>query len=300
MSTPQLSDRRTSPAAHATARDDTRTRLLEGLPVTERRMELAGIPTMLLEGGAGAPVVLLHGPGEHAPKWLRVIPELVASHRVIAPDLPGHGASAPVDGPLASDRVLAWLDELIARTCPAPPALVGQIVGGAIAARFAIDHGDRLDRLVLVDTLGLAPFEPAPEFAQALGAFLAQPDEVHHDGLWRQCAFDLDALRDGMGARWDRLRAYNLERAGAPGVLSAIHALLAQFGMSPIADEALARIGVPTFLIWGRQDLATPVAVAEAASARYGWPLRIIDSCGDDPAIERPEAFLEALRATLR
>src|SRR5919197_5155852 len=70
-----------------------RERLLAGLPVAERRLELAGISTAVLEGGAGRPVVLLHGPGEYGAKWMRVIPDLVTTHRVIAPDLPGHGAS---------------------------------------------------------------------------------------------------------------------------------------------------------------------------------------------------------------
>ena len=143
-----------------------RERLLAGVPVRERRLELEGISTAVLEGGSGAPVVLLHGPGEHAPKWVQVLPALVATNRVIAPDLPGHGASEVTGGPLTAERVLAWLEALIARTCTSPPALVGQTVGGAIAARFAIEHGDRIGRLVLADALGLAPFEPAPEFAE--------------------------------------------------------------------------------------------------------------------------------------
>ena len=130
----------------------------------------------VLEGGSGSPMVLLHGPGEHAAKWMEVFPELVANHRVIAPDLPGHGASVVTGGPLTSERVLQWLDELIDRTCSSPPVLVGQIVGGAIAVRHVIRQGSPMSRLVLVDTLGLAPFQPAPEFAGALHAFLAEPE----------------------------------------------------------------------------------------------------------------------------
>jgi pimeloyl-ACP methyl ester carboxylesterase len=68
-----------------------RARLLTGIPVTERRTELAGIPTAVLEGGGGPPVVLLHGPGESAVNWRWAISDLVATHRVVAPDLPAHG-----------------------------------------------------------------------------------------------------------------------------------------------------------------------------------------------------------------
>jgi hypothetical protein len=55
---------------HATA-DTARARLLDGLPVTQRSVQAAGISTSLLEGGEGPPIVLLHGPGEFAAKWLR-------------------------------------------------------------------------------------------------------------------------------------------------------------------------------------------------------------------------------------
>ena len=69
--------------------------------------------------------------------------------------------------------------------------------------------------------------------------------------------------------------------------------------MPAIPPADLARIAVPTTLIWGRHDLATPLPIAEAASARYGWPLHVIEDAGDDPPIEQPEAFLNALRVAL-
>ena len=281
------------------AYDDPRARLLAGMLVSERRRHLAGIATAVLEGGAGPPVVLLHGPGEYAAKWMRVIPDLVTTHRVIAPDLPGHGTSEVVDGALDADRVLAWVGELIERTCPSPPALVGQILGGAIAACFASNWGDRLSRLVLVDALGLAPFQPTPEFAQALTDFIVRPTEDTHDGLWRRCAFDLDGMRNRMGESWDLIKAYNLDRALTPSLKATQHSLMEQFGMPAIEPTELTKIAVPTALIWGRHDLATRLEVAEAASVRYGWPLHVIENAGDDPPMEQPEAFLEALRAAL-
>jgi pimeloyl-ACP methyl ester carboxylesterase len=57
----------------------------------------------------------------------------------------------------------------------------------------------------------------------------------------------------------------------------------------------LGRITVPTTVIWGRHDLATPLRVAEAASARYGWQLHVIEEAADDPTLDQPEAFLRAL-----
>ncbi|MGH3042126.1 MAG: alpha/beta fold hydrolase [Gaiellaceae bacterium] len=273
--------------------------LLEDIPVTERRVELAGVSTAVLEGGSGPPVVLLHGPVGHAGHWLRVLPALAESHRVVAPDLPGQGASELTGDALDAQGVLDWLEDLIGDACPAPPALVGFTLGGAIAARFAAARGDMLTQLVLVDMLGLTRFAPPPEFGQAVHTFLAQPSEETHEELWRYCASDLESLREQMGQRWELFRAYNLERARTPSVRAALDALMEQFA-PPIEPEVLARITVPTTLVWGRQDLATPVGVAEAASKRYGWPLEVIERAGDEPPIEQPEAFLRVLNAALR
>ena len=278
-----------------TANTNARERLLAGIPVTERRLELAGVSTTVLEGGDGPPIVLLHGPGEFGAKWMRVIPDLVTSHRVVAPDLPAHGASEVPDGPLDADRVLAWLAELIERTCSSPPTLVGHVLGGAIAARFAADQGNRLSRLVLVDTLGLGRFLPAPRFALTMVGFLARPTEGSYNRFMRQCSFDLDGLREQMGERWDPFVSYNLDLARAPSAKAAGR-LMRELGVPRIPPEDLARIAVPTTLIWGRHDRANRPRIAEAASARYGWPLRMIEDCADDPPRDQPEAFLEALR----
>lgn len=295
MKTLDQTRRRIDPTVAAGARE----RLLAGLPVTQQVQQLAGVSTPVLLGGEGPPVVLLHGPGGNAAHWMHVIPELVLRHGVIAPDLPGQGACELNSAALDADRVLAWLGELIERNCSAPPTLVGAALGGAIAARFAIGHSSRLARLILVDSLGLCPFQPAPAFGSALHAFLAQPDEASHDQLWEYCAHDLDVVRRRFGEHWQDFKAYNVDRAQTPSVQAALGALMEQFGIPAIPATDLARMAVPTGLIWGRHDLATPLSVAEAASTRYGWPLQVIDDAADDPAVEQPEATVRALRRAL-
>lgn len=285
--------------ARGAAASGARARLLAGIPVAERRLPLAGIPTAVLEGGHGPPMILLHGPGEFAAKWWRVLPDLTARHRVIAPDLPGHGASEGADERLDAERVRAWLDALIERTCPSPPIVVGHVLGGAIAARFAVSHPGRLGRLVLVDSLGLAPFRPSPRFALSMVHFMVRPSEQSYDRFMRQCSHDVDALREGMGARWEPFVAYTLDRARSPST-SAVRRLMREVGLPAIPAEALERIDTPTFLVWGRHDRANRLAIAEAASARFGWPLHVIDDCADDPARDRPGAFLRVLEAIVR
>ena len=272
-----------------------RERLLENLPVTERRIELAGLSTALLEAGAGPPMVLLHGPGAHAAGWLPAIPALAATHRVIAPDLPGHGATAVADAPLDLARVLAWLDALIDRTCPTPPVLVGQLTGGAVAARFAAQTPGRVRALVLVVPFGLAPFAPTPAFGSALTGYLSDPTGASHDTLWRHCVRDLDDVRFRLGDRWEAMRAYNLTLARTPEVAGSLQQFLALFAAPAIPDDVLKRIAVPTTLVWGREDAIVPVSVGTAAAVRYGWPIHVLDTTGNEPAIEDPEAFVKAV-----
>jgi pimeloyl-ACP methyl ester carboxylesterase len=278
--------------------EDARRRLLAGAPVTERRLDLAGVSTAVLEGGDGPPAVLLHGQGGWSGMWLPVITELVTTHRVVAPDLPGLGASEVLDGSPDAARVLAWLGELIQRTCPAPPALVGASLGASIAARFAIAHPDRLSRLVLVGAGSLARFRPAPGVVLALIRFITRPNERTHAGFLQQVAVDPARVRALMGDRWEASQAYNLDRARTPSVRAANRRLLRELGTRRIPPQELARITVPTSLIWGRLDRVMRLRIAEAASARYGWPLHVIEDAGHF-SIEQPEACRAALQVAL-
>jgi pimeloyl-ACP methyl ester carboxylesterase len=281
-----------------TGGEDARRRLLAGAPVTERRLDLAGVSTAVLEGGGGPPVVLLHGQGGWSGMWLPVVGELVATHRVVAPDLPGLGASQVPGGPPDAAGVLAWLGELIQRTCPSPPALVGASLGASIAARFVIAHPDRVSRLVLVDAGSLGRFRPAPGVVLAMIRFIARPNERTHRGFLRQVAVDPARVRALMGDRWEVSQAYNLDRARTPSVRAANRRLLRELGTKPIPPQELARIAVPTSLIWGRHDRVMRLRIAERASARYGWPLHVVEDAGHF-TLEQPEASLAALRVAL-
>lgn len=276
-----------------------RSALLSRMAVTDREVTLAGIPTSVIETGEGRPMVLLHGPGEFAGTWMRVIPELAKNYRVIAPDLPGHGESGLPSEDLDADRVLRWLDELIGETCDQPPILVGHLLGGAIAARFAASHSEKLAALVLVDTYGLAKLWPSPKFAFALAKFMIRPTFGTQRAMMDRCMVDLAGLRVEMDGDLDMLEAYGLEWAQLPKAKAALRSLMSSFGMPAIAESELKAMTVRTTLIWGRHDLQVPVRVAERASSHYGWPLHIVEHCADDPAVEQPAQFLDALMRSI-
>jgi pimeloyl-ACP methyl ester carboxylesterase len=91
------------------------------------------------------------------------------------------------------------------------------------------------------------------------------------------------------------LREYTLELLHTTQVGAAMQELMEHFAVNPIPEASLARISVPTALIWGRYDPIVPLAVGEAASVRYRWPLHVIEDAGNEPALEAPDAFVRAL-----
>lgn len=275
-----------------------RDRLLADLPVIERQLDLSSVPTAVLEGGEGPPVVFLHGPGESATNWRWTIPDVATSHRVVVPDLPAHGSSGTGNRALDADLTVAWLDELLERTCAEPPVVVGHVIGGAIAARYAARRPGRLRGLVLVDSLGLARFRPSPRFALGFLRFTFRPSERSFERFMDQCAHDRKRLQLQMGDDWTAFVAYNVglarsEQAKAAGQL------FRRAGTPPIPPDELEQITVPVSLIWGRHDRALRLRIAEQASAQFGWPLHVIDAAADDPARDQPVAFLRSLRSVL-
>jgi pimeloyl-ACP methyl ester carboxylesterase len=274
-------------------------RLLEDVPVTARRLDLAGVSTYLLEGGDGAPFVLLHGQGGFAAHWLQVIPQLMAQHRVVAPDLPGLGASQVLSDRLDASAVVAWLGELISQTCAEPPTVVGISLGGAVATRFAIEFGDQttVRRIVLVNSGGLGRAWPAPGALVALVRYSIHRTSANFDRVIRYVVVDLDRVRAQWGERWAALQAYDIDRTAQPSVRKADGRLLRRVNMPRIQADQLRRISVPVALIWSRNDRITRFRIAEETSTRLGWPLYPIEDCGHFAIGERPDAFLDALRA---
>jgi pimeloyl-ACP methyl ester carboxylesterase len=274
-------------------------RLVEGLPVTTRRLDLAGVSTSVIEGGEGPPIVLLHGQGGFAEIMGGLVANLVDSYRVIAPDLPGLGRSEVRSGTLDGPGVVRWLGELIAKTCDQPPILLGVSMGGSVAARFAVKRGHEISKLILVDSGSLGRFRPPPSLLFALIRFVRNPNRAGVQRMQRQIFFDAERVRNQMGDRFAALEDYQIERAKQPSVNSANRTLLRRIGTKPIPDEDLRRIKVPVALIWGRRDRVMPFKYAERANEKFGWPLYPIEDAGHIAMAEQPAAFGVALRAIL-
>lgn len=253
------------------------------------------------EEGSGDPLVLVHGAGTSSAIWRRTMPSLGERRRVVAPDLPGYGAS-PAAGPgFALEEVTDSLAAGLAEAgLAAPYDLVGHSMGGAIAILLAARHPDRVRRLVLVAPAGLAAL---PRVAARLLGAVAAPfatarrtlaTPLAGSALVRRLAL-AGVARDGARVPAEHARAVLASSAGAtrigPGLASAATADL---------RHALAGIQAPLGLVWGAHDPVIPPRRIEVIRcARPDVELRIVPDTAHAPMLEWPGAFCAALEDVL-
>jgi pimeloyl-ACP methyl ester carboxylesterase len=287
-----------SVVATSTQVDPDRERMLADLAVTERRVRLAGVSTALLEAGEGSPLVLLHGGIEcGGAYWAPLVRELAPNHRLVIPDVPGLGQSDPV-ARLDPATFADWFAELLRATCAEKPTLIAHSLVGSLAARFAAEHGDRLHRLMIYAAPGIGPYRMPLGLRMVAIRFALRPSEGNAERFDRWAFFDLDRTRKRDPGWLEAFNAYTRSRAVVPHVKRTMRQLIGSC-TKQVPDAELRRIPVATELLWGRHDRFVPLDLAEATSARLDWPLHVIDEAGHVPHIERPAAFLRALRTGL-
>ena len=260
----------------------------------ERVVEVDGLRIVQLEAGPpDAPlIVLLHGFTGAKEHWLPVMAELAATHRVIAPDLPGWGESQRVAGAdygvlAQAERIGVWLDKL-----PAPPALlVGHSMGGHIAALVAAQHPRRLQRLALLSAAGV-PFE-----TNAFGR--AVLDGEHPFAVNDRASLDHYlglVFTDPPFVPWPVDRALIEQRIADADFERAVLARLR--GSEAFAVQPrLGDIEAPTLLLWCDDDrVIDPSAAAVYAAGLLDSRTRMLSGCGHMPLMADVTATAAALR----
>jgi len=272
---------------------NSRQQLLTGIPVEERRLEIAGVSTSVLEAGEGSPIVLLHGGIQCGGiYWAPVISALAEKSRVVVPDVPGLGESEPVDRLDAA--FTEWFSALLRQTCPEPPILITHSLVGSLAVRFAVEHDDLVRRLVVYSVPGVGPFR-APLGLQLAGMrFDLRPSEANLIRFERWAHLDLDGTRRRELKWYEAFDGYMLSRGTTPHVKRTMRQLM-RAGTKRIPDTELERIEASTSLLWGRHDRMVPLSLGEGTSSNLGWPLHVIDGAAHVPHMEQPKAFLRTL-----
>jgi 2-hydroxy-6-oxonona-2,4-dienedioate hydrolase len=242
-----------------------------------KTVEVGGRSIAYYERGSGPPLVLLHGmSGSAAFEWGRVIGPLSARHRVIAPYQIGFGPSAQPDIAYDPPVFVDCLAGLIRALGMETATLVGESFGGWVAASYACAQAERtgaevlppIARLVIVDgPVGIRP-----------------TDRVH---------LDAESVND-------------------PAVRAQIHAFFAtqpnvdnsmvrtratrEASANMVASARLAKVRLPTLLMWGEQDQLLDVSLGRRLAAELpGASLAVVPDCGHIPSVERPATFLREL-----
>jgi pimeloyl-ACP methyl ester carboxylesterase len=236
--------------------------------------------------GSGQCLVLLHGAGDQAGAWARMVPGFVDEYRVVIPDLPGHWSSDPGRGPLGVGQVLAGVEAVMDTTCGGGRAvLVGNSLGAWVAMLYARDHADRVERLVAVNGGAISQLDPAVnlfpenrEQARRTMAGLMGPATPPVPG------FVLD----------DIIRH---AREGPAGRLAETASEMPKY----LLDNDLSSIVVPVELVWGDSDALMDMDYAERLMAGLTRSrLHPVKGCGHVPHRECPDRFAEALRTALQ
>ena len=253
-------------------------------------IRMSGVTAEYLQAGDGPDLLLLHSLLTEMSVFERVLPRLAQAHRVTCLNLPGFGASDPVE--LSSvgehaDHVARVMDAL---SLPPTVDVFGNGFGAFVALELAIRHGARLRRLMVADT---APAFPEP----AKAPFRGMAEKVRATGI--------SAILDtAIGRMFPP--AF---QAAHPELVAARKAALAPtnapcFARACLALAALdlrprlARIRNPTLVMCGVLDQTTPPALArEVASAIPGAIYRDIEDSGHCPMLEQPEALVSMIES---
>ena len=249
--------------------------------MTIRHLQVCGIELEVARCGAGRPMLLLHGFQTVDPR-ARFL-ELLGRHReVIAPSSPGFGKSPrPNDFDTVYDLVHLYLEVL--ESLPGEKAtLLGFSFGGWLAAEVAAACSHRLDKLVLVDPVGIKISDR--ETPDILDIFNKSPDEV------RRCSWhDPDGFGPDFNAMSDEaLVVYARNREAL--CVYAWHPYM----YNPQLPRSLGRIKVPTLLVWGGSDRVVTPDYGRAYSRLFpGSRFELIEGAGHHPEIEQPDIFVE-------
>jgi pimeloyl-ACP methyl ester carboxylesterase len=267
------------------------------------RIDVVGSEVNYVEMGSGPPLVFVHGLSGAWQNWLENIPHFARTHRVIALDLPGFGSSPMPPWQLSIPAYGRFLRDFCERLGVDRCSLVGNSMGGFIATELAITEPERVDDLTLVSAAGItwarARREPAVMIAQVGRAaapllLKLQTSSMRRPRL-RRAAFQ-GVFHDPTRLRRELLWENFVPAMQSPGYFDAMSNL---FGYD-IRDR-LEEIGVPTLIVWGRNDRVVPVPAALSYKKLIGdnAELVIFDECGHVPEIERPVRFNRVLERFL-
>jgi pimeloyl-ACP methyl ester carboxylesterase len=268
----------------------------------ERFAEAKGCRLRYLRGGrTGAPLVLLHGLGGAAANWVDLAPLLAERHRVLVPDLPGHGGSTALAAvpnlAVFADRVatIAEREQLL------PAAVVGHSLGGIVALRLTLRRPHDVTALVLASAAGISSTTRRAKYGLRILGIIGPRRFV---APWADSVAGSPLLRDLVFGRWGASDPLILSHDAVEGFLDGTRLTTDSTGAARalVVDDVRPELGdltCPTLVLWGARDNQLPVADAFDFARRMCAELRVIADCGHLLIGERPELCAEAIESFL-
>ena len=254
---------------------------------TPKETTIFGQKIHYVEAGSGPNVILLHGLGGSTQAWQFNIGPLAEKFHVYVPDQIGFGKS---DKPLVNYRIRTYvdfLDQFCKQMKIERATLVGNSMGGWIAAAFTAAFPDRVDKLVLVDAAGYAP----PKDLDTRVLFALNP--TTREGMklltakvFYNKAFQTDAAIDmAIAARLAAGDGFTIKMITESIIRG-----------EDFLDDTVKTIKRPTLIVWGREDGLVPLAEGERFHKDIaGSKLVVFDQCAHVPNLEKPGEFNAAV-----
>ena len=254
---------------------------------TPKEVTIYGQKIHYVEAGSGPNVILLHGLGGSSQGWQFNIGPLAEKFHVFVPDQIGFGKS---DKPLVNYRIRTYvdfLDQFCKQLKIERPTLIGNSMGGWIAAIYAATYPDRVDKIVLADAAGYAPpkdFDTRAFFA--LNPTTREEMKILVAKVFYSKAFLSDAAIDqSMAARLGAGDGYTIKTITESIIRG-----------EDFLDDVVKTIKTPTLIVWGRQDGLVPLSEGERFHKDIaGSTMVVFDQCGHVPNIEKAGEFNAAV-----
>jgi pimeloyl-ACP methyl ester carboxylesterase len=254
---------------------------------TPKEITIYGQKIHYLEAGSGPNLILLHGLGGSSQAWQFNIGPLAEKYHVFVPDQIGFGKS---DKPLVNYRIRTYvdfLDQFCKQLKIERPSLIGNSMGGWIAAIYAATYPDRVDKLVLADAAGYAPpkdFDTRTFFG--LNPTTKAEMKILVGKVFYNKAFQSDAAIDqSMTVRLGAGDGYTIKSITDSIIRG-----------EDFLDDVVKSIKSPTLLVWGREDGLVPLSDGERLHKDIaGSTLVVIEECGHIPNVEKAGEFNAAV-----
>src|SRR6201988_1809620 len=260
--------------------------------LAQKEVVVFGQKIRYLEAGSGPTVILLHGLGGNGQNWMFTVGALSPQFHVVVPDQIGFGNS---DKPIINYRVRTYvdfLDQFLKQLKIERATLVGNSMGGWIAAAFTIAFPEKVDRLVLADATGYAP---AANFDYKSLYALNPSTREGMKQLVAKVFFNKSFSTDAM---IDQLLAQRMSAGDGYTINSLIESVSRR---EDFLDGQLGKIKTPTLIVWGREDGLVLLSEGERLKNDIAnSKLIVFDRCGHFPQVERAGEFNAAVLEFLK